>query len=149
MPRSPELKSEARLETRCLCATVRRTGRLLTRRYEEALRPAGMTVSQFELMQTIRAMAPVDQIRLTRQMETDQTTLSRNMKRLLELGWIEAVADERDGRRRSYRMSATGLKMLREAMRYWQRVHDVMEASLGLSKLWPVLDRIQAAARVE
>ena len=133
---------------RCLCATVRRTGRLLTRQYEDALRPAGVTVSQFELMNTVRAMEPVDQSRLAKQLESDQTTLSRNIKLLLELGWISA-ASEQDGRRRSYRLSEDGLKTLREAARHWQRVHDRMEAKLGLSELWPILERIQDATRGE
>jgi DNA-binding MarR family transcriptional regulator len=133
---------------RCLCATVRRTGRLLTRQYEDALRPAGMTVSQFELMNTVRAMEPVDQSRLAKQLENDQTTLSRNIKLLLELGWVTTDAGQ-DGRQRSYRLSETGLKTLREAARHWQRMHDRMEATLGLSELWPILDRIQDAARAE
>jgi DNA-binding MarR family transcriptional regulator len=132
---------------RCLCATVRRTGRLLTRHYEDALRQSGMTVSQFELMNTLRAMQPVDQTRLARQLETDQTTLSRNIKLLLTLGWIEASKQEQDGRRRSYQATEAGLKILREAARCWKQVHDRMEAQLGLSELWPVLDRIQDSAR--
>lgn len=133
---------------RCLCATVRRTGRLLTRQYEDALRPAGMTVSQFELMNAVRAMEPVDQSRLSKQLETDQTTLSRNIKLLLTLGWV-TTGSEQDGRRSSYRLSEAGVKTLREATRHWQRVHDRMEARLGLSELWPILDRIQDAARNE
>jgi len=134
---------------RCLCATVRRAGRLLTRRYEEALRPAGMTTSQFELMMTLRFAGASNQSRLAKLMETDQTTLSRNLKLLLQERWIETEKDERDARRRSYRVTPLGLAVLGEAQRCWQHAHEQMERSLGapVSALWPMLDRILQAAR--
>jgi DNA-binding MarR family transcriptional regulator len=128
---------------------VRRTARLLTRRYEEALRPAGVTVSQFEMMSVVQAIQPVEQSRLAKMLETDQTTLSRNMRLLVESGWLETVTDESDGRRRRYRLSTAGTVVLREARRCWQRVHDKMESALKMDELWPVLDRVQDAARVE
>ena len=140
---------EEKRAPRCLCATVRRTARLLTRRYEEALRPAGMTVSQFELMNVVQAMQPVEQTRLAKVLETDQTTLSRNMRLLVELGWLETVADVSDRRRRRYRLGAIGTEVLREARRCWQRVHEEMDRTLQMSELWLVLDRVQNAARVE
>jgi DNA-binding MarR family transcriptional regulator len=141
--RSPEVKRAQR----CLCATVRRTARLLTRRYEEALKPAGVTVSQYELMNVVRATQPVEQTRLVKIMETDQTTMSRNMRLLVEAGWLEAGADERDGRRRNYKVSSAGIKALQEARHCWHEVHEQMENELGLGELWPLLDRIQSVAR--
>ena len=82
-------------------------------------------------------------------LETDQTTLSRNIRLLMELGWLEIVADEGDRRRRRYRLSVIGGEVLREARRSWQRVHDEMDRVLQLSELWPVLDRVQNAARAD
>jgi DNA-binding MarR family transcriptional regulator len=135
---------------RCLCAAVRRAGRLLTRRYEEALRPAGLTVSQFELMMTLRAAGPIDQGALARLMECDQTTLSRNLKPLLAWRWIDEAKDERDARRRTYRISSLGASVLAEAMRFWRRVHTEMERALGgsMAEVLPVLDRVMGVARV-
>jgi DNA-binding MarR family transcriptional regulator len=134
---------------RCLCATVRRAGRLLTRRYEEALRPAGVTVSQYELMMTLRAAGPVDQRRLAQLLETDQTTLSRNLKLLLAERRIDAPADARDGRRRSYRLTPLGDAALTEAHQRWNEVHTRMERALAspMAQLWPVLDGVIDAAR--
>ena len=136
-------------DPRCLCATVRRAGRLLNRRFEEALRPAGVSPSQFELMMTLRAAGATDQAALVRLLETDQTTLSRNLKLLLDRRWIETAQDEQDARRRSYRLTRPGHDVLRKALRLWKRAHSEMEDRLAapISELWPLLDRILQAAR--
>ncbi len=133
----------------CLCAAVRRTGRLLTRRYDEALRPTGMNAAQFELMNTVYAAQPVNQISLAKILEADQTTLSRNLKLLLEMEWIETSIDAKDGRRRSYRVTAKGLSVLQEATRCWSRINKEMEALLGMSgtEVWLTLDRVMDAVR--
>jgi DNA-binding MarR family transcriptional regulator len=98
-------------------------------------------------MNVVRAVQPVEQTRLAKIMETDQTTLSRNMRLLVEAGWLEAGPDERDGRRRNYKVSSAGMKGLQEAQRCWHQVHEQMENELRLGELWPLLDRIQRVAR--
>ena len=137
------------MPTRCLCATVRRASRLLTRRYEDALRPAGMSTSQFELMITLRTAGASNQSSLARLVETDQTTLSRNLKLLLQRRWIETLEDGHDGRRRTYRPTMLGLSVLQEAQRCWRQAQEEMERRLGgpIAELWPALDRILSAAR--
>ncbi len=144
-------QSERAAETRCLCATVRRASRLLTRRYEEALRPSGLTPSQFELMMTLRHAGPCDQQRLAVLLDTDQTTLSRNMAVLERERWIAAAEDAKDRRRRSYEVTTTGAAVLSEARRCWLGVHQAMEQALGepMAALWPTLDRILEAAGTE
>lgn len=134
---------------RCLCATVRRAGRLLTRRYEEGLRRAGVSSAQCELMMKMSAAGASSQGTLAKLLETDQTTLSRNLKLLLERRWIETLEDGRDGRRRTYRLASVGLAVLAEAEHCWRQAQEEMERRLGgpMAELWPVLDRILSAAR--
>ncbi len=134
---------------RCLCATVRRAGRLLTRRYEEALRPVGVTSAQFELMVTLGAAGASSQRKLAGLLETDQTTLSRNMKLLLSRHWVETLEDGRDARQRMYRLTALGLEVLAEAQRCWRQAQEEMQRRLGapMAELWPALDRILSASR--
>jgi DNA-binding MarR family transcriptional regulator len=124
-------------------------GRLLTRRYEEALRPAGVSSAQFELMMTLRATGANSQGKLADLLETDQTTLSRNLKLLLQRRWIGTLEDGRDGRRRTYRITAPGLAVLQNAQSCWRQAQEEMEQRLGapIAELWPSLDRILSAAR--
>jgi len=124
-------------------------GRLLTRRYEEALRPAGVSSAQFELMMALRAAGASSQGTLAKLLETDQTTLSRNLKLLLQRRWIETLEDGRDGRRRTHRLTTPGLAVLEDAQRCWRQAQEAMERRLGtpIAELWPSLDRILSAAR--
>ena len=136
---------------RCLCATVRRASRLLTRRYEEALRPTGITASQFELMMTLRATGPVGQGRLAQLIETDQTTLSRNLALMMNQGWVGAERGDSDGRRRTYRLTIAGLTVLDQAQGCWRGVQEQVEQSLGslgapMAEVWGALDRVLKAA---
>jgi DNA-binding MarR family transcriptional regulator len=145
VPQSPDRSQPAR----CLCATVRRASRLLNRRYEEALRPSGISTSQYELLMTLRSAGASGQNKLAQLVETDQTTLSRNLTLLLNQRWIEVIADKQDARRRTYRTTRLGLEVLAEANRRWRQAHDEMERLIGapMSDLWPLLDRILRAAR--
>ena len=136
-------------ETRCLCATVRRAARLLNRRYEEALEPAGLTPGQFELMMVLRHTGPVDQARLWALLEVDQTTLSRNLRPLVRERWVVEERPEDDRRRRVYGLTELGARVLAEAQRLWRDVHVEMERAIGepMAAFWPMLDRLLAAAR--
>jgi DNA-binding MarR family transcriptional regulator len=151
MLRSSEAKGGAgQARPRCLCATVRRAGRVLTRRYEEALRPAGLSVSQFELMMALRATGGASQGRLAELLETDQTTLSRNLKVLVRERRVEESIDTTDGRKRVYGVSTLGAEVLAEGMRCWTQVHGEMEGLLGgrMGEVWGMLDGVMEAARV-
>lgn len=143
----PAAGSEPRV--RCLCATVRRAARLLNRRYEEALAPAGVTSSQFEMLMVLRHAGAVDQTRLAELLEIDQTTLSRNLRGLERERWITEERSATDARRRVYRLTPVGTVVLTEAQQRWREVHAKMEHALGepMAALWPTLDRILDAAR--
>lgn len=121
----------------------------MTRRYEEALRPAGVSVSQYELMVTLKTAKAVDQKTLGSLLEMDQTTLSRNVGLLVRMGWIETAPDARDGRRKSYRLTVASEVILAKAMICWNGVHQEITDAMGASMwdVWPVLDKIRDVAR--
>ena len=60
MSKDDELPFDLTLHVRdhCLCMHVRRAARALARRYDEALRPAGLTNGQFSLMMSLNRPAP-------------------------------------------------------------------------------------------
>ena len=115
----------------CMCSAMRRTTRLMTRMYEEALSAAGVSASQFELLANIRGRQPVDQGTLVRAIDSDQTTLSRNLAVLLERGWIEMSADAKDGRKSLYRLTRTGTATLSQAFACWEEVQTKLQQRIG------------------
>ncbi len=45
----------------CMCANLRRAARVLSQRYDEALRPLGLTITQFTILQALSLAGEVTQ----------------------------------------------------------------------------------------
>lgn len=125
----------------CLCANTRRAARLLTQRYEEALRPAGLTPAQFELLVTLSYRPGISQSALASHLALDQTTLSRNLKPLLTRNLINHAACTRDRRQTVYTLTPIGAEALQHAMPLWQSAHQQTQHLLG-DHWQPTLDAL-------
>jgi DNA-binding MarR family transcriptional regulator len=135
---------------RCYCAATRQVARRLTRFYEAELRSVGMSATQFELMANLQRRPRVSQSDLAEAMDVDQTTLSRNLKLLVGLGWVSVAASATDGRRSEYALSGEGLRVFRRAVPCWERAMRRIEEGLGAKpgSVWGMLERLGAAAEV-
>jgi DNA-binding MarR family transcriptional regulator len=116
---------------KCLCATMRRSSRLLTRYYEKELRESGLTPAQFEIMAVLSGRRKVSQSELAEVLVVDQTTLSRNMGVLITRGWIIGTGSSGDKRRVVYSLSGPGGKIFRAAVPRWERAQKNMQRILG------------------
>src|SRR5438552_2780030 len=75
----------------CACASVRRAARAVTRLYDEALRGAGLRITQFTLLQALERTETSPQGALGELLALDPTTLSRTLRPLAAAGWIRAA----------------------------------------------------------
>lgn len=132
----------------CLCAGTRHAARLLTRYYEEELRPAKLTPAQFELLGTISARPDAPQSDLARDLSLDQTTLSRNLKVLISRKWVKQSTCVKDRRQVTCTLTAEGRKAWDRALPYWQRAQAHMQQNLGSEwpAIWSTLERLISAA---
>ena len=135
----------------CLCFRSRRVSRLITRAYDDALRPLGLQATQLTLLNAVamggRAGAPM--LRIAAALAMDLSTLSRNLRPLEREGAIEIVRDESDKRVRVARLTADGERLLAAAWPLWQQAHQSVIAALGLEgaeTLRDQLDRTAASA---
>jgi DNA-binding MarR family transcriptional regulator len=115
----------------CYCASSRRLARTLTARYDAAFAGLGMTASQFETLSLLSALGPNSGRVLAARLSVDKTTLSRNVKPLLEAGLIAAQPSETDGRTVIYTLSVAGRRKLAKAMPLWRTAHDATIELLG------------------
>jgi DNA-binding MarR family transcriptional regulator len=115
----------------CFCASARRLARTLTARYDDALADAGLTASQFETLSMLGATGASSGRVLAERLVLDKTTLSRNVRPLLEAGLMEAEPSETDGRTVLYKLSAAGKRTLAKALPLWQAEHDAVMEMLG------------------
>ena len=67
---------------RCLALRALSTARAVTRRYDAALRPSGLTITQFTLLISIARLKPVAISALADVLSMERTSLSRNLKPL-------------------------------------------------------------------
>ena len=132
MLRSAELPFTATLLVRdtCLCLHVQRAARALARRYDEALRPIGLTSGQFSLLMSLNRPEPPDMKQVATLLAMDRTTLTANLKPLQRRGLVSVRTAEPDKRRRIMALTAEGRSKLATAMPIWQRTHQALERLL-------------------
>jgi DNA-binding MarR family transcriptional regulator len=115
----------------CYCAESRRLARVLTARYDAALAPAGLTAAQFETLSLLQAVGASTGRALAERLLLSKTTLSRNVRPLIDAGLISAQQSGEDARQTLYAITANGTRRLTKALPLWQAAHDGSLASLG------------------
>jgi DNA-binding MarR family transcriptional regulator len=114
----------------CICASLRRTSRVITQLYEDALRPAGLRGTQFTVLQTLSLAGEVTQGELGEILAMDSTTLTRTLTIMSRHGWI---AKRRGADRREWRMrlSRAGQTQFKRALPHWQKAQTQLRRQLG------------------
>lgn len=114
----------------CACANLRRTTRLVTQFYEQALRPAGITGPQFTLLQALTLAPGISQKQLAELLGTDSTTLTRTLALLRKRGWLNTRPGED---RRALRLGLTkaGAREFERALPYWLSAQKKLKHALG------------------
>src|SRR5580765_4697241 len=92
----------------CACGSLRRASRVVTRIYDEALRPSGLEIMQFGLMASLDRLGEATQRQLSVGFAMDSTTLTRTLGLLQRRGWIERRPGK-DKRQRILRPTKQGL----------------------------------------
>ena len=121
----------------CTCLGARRTSRQLTQIYDQALKPAGLTVNQFGLLAKLYGASLAGQPSLpigalAERIGMDPTTLNRNLKPLAALGLVADAAEREDRRIRAVRITDKGRATLRKAVPFWRRAQRRIEENLGV-----------------
>jgi DNA-binding MarR family transcriptional regulator len=137
----------------CLCFRARRTARLITRLYDDALRPLGLQPTQLTLLSAITLLArrhggPVPLGVVADTLALDVTTLSRNVRALEKAGHVRLVSDAADRRVRLTSLTPTGERMLAKAAPLWAEAHARIVEALGATQATNLQHALDAAAQV-
>lgn len=115
----------------CLCLHAQRAARALARRFDIALKPAGITSGQFSLLMSLNRPEPPNLGNVAALLAMDRTTLTANLKPLERRGLVEMVADPKDRRSRLLRLTSAGRAVLADAVPIWRHVHAAIETTLS------------------
>ena len=119
--------AEATSQT-CLATRVRQLSRIVTRIYDDALRPLGITSSQFTLLTQLAQQDGITAVEIGGELDIEKSTLSRNLKRLLALGLL--TMDPPAGRRgRGLHLTPQGRDVILKAYPVWR---DAQSRSVGI-----------------
>ena len=114
----------------CLATRVRQLSRIITRVYDDAMRPLGITASQYTLLAQLASRDGITAVEIGHELDIEKSTLSRNLKRLLALGLI--IMDPPAGRRgRGLHLTPKGQTMLRDAYPIWQSAQAHTTSMMG------------------
>lgn len=115
----------------CLCLHVQRAARALARRFDNALRPLGLTNGQFSLMMSLNRPEAPPIGAVASLLAMDRTTLTAALKPLERRRLIKVTTDHEDHRTRLLELTTRGRKLLARAVPVWKRTHVAIEAGLG------------------
>src|SRR5512139_2954619 len=107
----------------CLCLAAQRAARALARRFDEALRPAGLTSGQFSLLMALNRPKPPTIGSVASLLAMDRTTLTANLKPLERRGLVAVAVDPDDRRGRLLSLTDAGRQVLHDAVPIWERTH--------------------------
>ena len=126
----PSFETTLLVRDACLCLHVQRAARALARRFDDALRPAGLTNGQFSLMMSLNRPEPPGMAAVATLLGVDRTTLTAALKPLRRRGLIKIMPDEVDRRGRILALTPKGRRVLTRAVPVWRRTHAAIEALL-------------------
>jgi DNA-binding MarR family transcriptional regulator len=125
MSRSVNVPFETTLRIRdcCLCLDVQRAARTLARRFDEELRPYGLTNGQFSLLMSLNRPEPPGMASVSSLLGLDRTTLTAAIKPLERRGLVKIATDSSDRRGRRLSLTPEGRTVLASAVPAWEQAH--------------------------
>ena len=136
-----------RMARECIGTRVRLLNRIVTKAYDDCLRPLGLRTAQQTILVAISLMKTPTPTQIERRLSLDKSTVSRNVERMQRRGWVEFVSGE-DGRSHYLKLTAKGDKLLRASTTAWEQAQKKMAFLLGKEGV-TALSRILSALGAE
>lgn len=129
--RSPDIADIAEsTASSCLATRVRQLSRIITRVYDDAMRPLGITASQFTLLTQLAQRDGITAVEIGTTLDIEKSTLSRNLKRMLSLSLI--TMDPPAGRRgRGLHLTPKGQAVIKDAYPIWKAAQERTVSIMG------------------
>jgi DNA-binding MarR family transcriptional regulator len=118
----------------CTNMKLRQLMRRVAQRYDAEVGKIGLKGTQYSLLSHVLKLAPVRPGDLARAMKIDASTLTRNLKPLIDGGWVTLDAGA-DGRSRLVNVTQAGREKRQEAQRRWRVAQESINQALGVGRV--------------
>ena len=123
------------LSSQCACSKLRQLTRKLSNIYDHFLAEDGLTISQYAFLARIGKYGQIGVIPLAADFGMDRSTMSRGLKPLIRVGWIEIVDLPlemlTDKRSFGVCLSPAGERKWKSAFPNWRKAQDEIGTLLG------------------
>jgi DNA-binding MarR family transcriptional regulator len=121
------------ISSECACMSVRRASRVLSRVYDEALKPVGVQASQLSVLVAVARFGEPGAAlgELAGALVMDRTTLTRNLRPLEKGGFVRVARSPHDARSRIVLLTRAGERAIEAALPLWERAQQRVHKALG------------------
>ena len=114
----------------CVAMRIRTISRAVSRIYDEALRPHGIKASQLSILAVVSILGQAEPNEICRMLHLEASTLSRNMSRMRNKGWLKS-SPRKDKRAHRLELTPRGNRILMEAFPAWREAQEKATSLLG------------------
>jgi DNA-binding MarR family transcriptional regulator len=118
--------------------------RVITRHYDRALAPVGLSTSAYSILWRTNSEGPLPLGALASRLAMDRTTLSRELTPLLDAGFLTAATDTDDRRRRVVAITRTGAALVERARPLWARAQKEVAGDFGVARTEELIAELHA-----
>jgi DNA-binding MarR family transcriptional regulator len=118
----------------CTNMKLRQLVRRVAQHYDAEVGKSGLRGTQYSLLSHVAKLGPIRPGDLARKMKIDASTLTRNLKPLIDAGWVTLDAGA-DGRSRLVNATPAGRDKRQEAQRRWRVAQEGINRTLGLQRV--------------
>lgn len=128
----------------CPGIRIRMASRVVTRIYDEALRPLGIQESQLSVLVAVAMFGEkgANIGALASVLVVDRTTLTRNLRPLERAGLVRVARSPEDARARIVLLTRAGERMIETAHPVWEKVQKQIAKALGAERVDAIRSRL-------
>ena len=114
----------------CTNIKLRQLMRRVAQHYDAEVGKTGLKTTQYSLLSYVLKLGPIRPADLAREMKVGPSTLSRNLRPLIDAGWLE-LGPGADARSRLVSVTQAGREKRQEAQRRWRVAQEGINQTLG------------------
>lgn len=140
------MDEKALIDQGCVGLNLRRAARVVTRKYEEALRPFALTSFQMSLLKALTDHPGAPQSALAKGFGMDISTMNRNVQPMIKRGLVVVTPDKDDQRIKRMTLTEEGAALFWKALPAWADVQRHFLNAIG-AETWPEMKTILNALK--
>jgi DNA-binding MarR family transcriptional regulator len=133
------------MATQCPGFRLRQASRVVTKIYDDALRPLGLQMSQLPVLTALAIFGEsgANMNALAEAVVMDRTTLTRNIGPLEKSGFLRVARSPHDARTRLVLLTRSGERTLEAAYPLWESALKRVRAALGAAAFEDLKGRLE------